>query len=76
MWAVMCVCRHVCHTQVLSCLSAGVGVEPLFCLGFWDCGRACAKGGGWGTFAKPGVHLVEREIGSSCFSRVTCQICR
>ena len=47
MWAVMCVCRHVCHTEVLSCLSAGVGVEPLFCLGFWDCGRACARGGGY-----------------------------
>ena len=23
----------------------GVGVETLFCLGFWDRGRACAKGG-------------------------------
>ena len=24
----------------------GVGIEPLFRLDFWDCSRACAKGGG------------------------------
>ena len=27
----------------------GVGVEPLFRLAFWDCSRACAKGGGYNT---------------------------
>ena len=24
----------------------GLGVDPLFCLGFWDRGRACASGRG------------------------------
>ena len=41
----MCLPSYVPHAgTVLS--KHGVGVEPLFCLGFWDRGRACARGGG------------------------------
>ena len=32
------------HCRVMA--KHGVGVEPLFCLDFWDRGRACARGGG------------------------------
>ena len=40
------ICWRVCRAQAPACLSTGVGVEPLFCLGFWDRGRACARVGG------------------------------
>ena len=43
------VCLPSCVPHAGTVLSKhGVGVEPLFCLGFWDHGRACA-GGGRGT---------------------------
>ena len=32
------------HRQIMA--KHGVGVEPLFCLDFWDCGRARARGAG------------------------------
>ena len=30
MWAVMCVCRHVCHTQAQSSLSTGWALNRCF----------------------------------------------
>ena len=44
MWAVMWL--PSCVPQASTVLSKlGVGVEPLFCLVFWDRGRACARRG-------------------------------
>ena len=45
MWAVMCVCRHVCHTQARSCLSTGWALNRCFA---WTSGTAAvlAQGGG------------------------------
>ena len=47
MWAVMCVCRHVCHTQAQSCLSTGWALNRCFA---WFFGTAAmlAQGGGRG----------------------------
>ena len=36
----------------------GVGVEPLFCLGFWDRGRACTRRGGGSTCLPAPAHLL------------------
>ena len=39
--------------------SNGVGAEALFCLGPWDCGRACARRGGGGrTFSTAPTHQL------------------
>ena len=43
------------YRALLACVSCactglskhGVGVEALVCLGYWDRGRACARGGGY-----------------------------
>ena len=45
MWAVMCVCRHVCHTQARACLSTGWALNRCF---VWIFGTAAvlAQGGG------------------------------
>ena len=44
------VCLPSCVPHAGTVLTKhGVGVEPLFCLFFWDRGRACARGGGRGT---------------------------
>ena len=45
MWAVMCVRRHVCHTQAQSCLSTGWALNRCFA---WVFGTAAvlAQGGG------------------------------
>jgi hypothetical protein len=45
MWAVMCVCHHVCHTQARSCLSTGWALNRCFA---WVFGTAAvlAQGGG------------------------------
>ena len=41
------VCLPSCVPHAGTVLSKHrVGVEPPFCLGFWDRGRACARGGG------------------------------
>ena len=47
MWAVMCVCRHVCHTQARSCLSAGWALNRCFAWGFGTA-AVLAQGGGAG----------------------------
>ena len=39
----------------------GVSVEPLFCLDFWDRGRACARGAGQGTLAHPFKSIIQRK---------------
>ena len=45
MWAVMCVCRHVCHTQAQSCLSTEWALNRCFA---WVSGTAAvlAQAGG------------------------------
>ena len=55
MWAVMCVCRHVCHTQARSCLSTGWALNRCFA---WGCGTAAvlAQGGG-GVQPRKGLHF-------------------
>ena len=47
MWAVMCVCHHVCYTQARSCLSTGWALNRCFA---WFFGTAVvlAQGGGRG----------------------------
>ena len=56
------VCLPSCVPLTSTILSKhGVGVEPLFCLGFWDRGRACAKGGGVAEYrAMKAVSRFER----------------
>ena len=39
MWAVMCVCRHVCHMQAESCLSTEWALNHCFA---WVFGRSHA----------------------------------
>ena len=46
----------LCVSHASTALSKHeVGVEPLFCFVFWDCGRACARGwgGGYGRLSWP-----------------------
>ena len=55
----------ITYRALLSCVLCastglskhGVGVEPLFCLDFWDRGRACARGVGLTTVLKMLVFL-------------------
>ena len=56
MWAVMCVCRHVCHTQARSCLSPGWALNRFFA---WVFGTAAvlAQGGGGAGFIRPLVNM-------------------
>ena len=46
----LCAPPPPCASTALS--KCGVGVEPLFCLVFWDRGPACARGGA-GTYNQP-----------------------
>ena len=46
MWAVMCVCRHVCHTQARSCLSTGWALNRCFAWGFGTVAVLAQGGGG------------------------------
>ena len=48
MWAVMCVCRHVCHTQAQACLSTGWALNRCFAW-FFGTAAVLAQGGGRGT---------------------------
>ena len=46
MWAVMCVCHHVCHMQAWSCLSTGCALNRCFA---WFLGpQPCLRKGGAG----------------------------
>ena len=47
MWAVMRVCRHVCHTQAQCCLSTGWALDRCFAWGFRTV-AVLAQGGGGG----------------------------
>ena len=46
MWAVMCVCCHVCHTQARSCLSTGWALNRCFAWGFGTAAVLAQGGGG------------------------------
>ena len=45
MWAIMCVCHHVCHTQGRSCLSTGWALNRCFAW-FFGTVAVLAQGGG------------------------------
>ena len=45
MWAIMCVCHHVCHTQAGSCLSTGRALNRCFAW-FFGTVAVLAQGGG------------------------------
>ena len=45
MWAVMCVCHHVCHTQARSCRSTGWALNCCFAWVF-ETSAVLAQGGG------------------------------
>ena len=45
MWAIMCVCRHVCHMQARSCLSTGWALNRCFAW-FFGTVAVLAQGGG------------------------------
>ena len=45
MWAVMCVCHHVCHAQARSCLSTGWALNRCFAW-FFGTAAVLAQGGG------------------------------
>ena len=48
MWAIMCVCHHVCHTQARSCLSTGWALNRRFAW-FFGTVAVLAQGGGGGV---------------------------
>ena len=61
------VCLPSCVPHASTVLSKhGVGVEPLFCLGFWDRGRACARGGGRGNTSPGKSTPLNNTILSKC----------
>ena len=51
MWAIMCVCHHVCHTQGWSCLSTGWALNHCFAW-FFGTVAVLAQGGGRGMFGR------------------------
>ena len=62
--AVTCRALLACVSRASMGLSQrGVGVEPLFCLAFWDRGRACAKGEG--GYVAPGTVVLH----GACFGQ-------
>ena len=48
MWAIMCVCHHVCHMQARSCLSTGWALNRCFAW-FFGTVAVLAQGGGGGV---------------------------
>ena len=55
MWAVTCICRHVCHTQAWSCLSTGLALNRCFA-SFFGTAAVLAQGGG------RGMHIVTKSV--------------
>ena len=53
MWAVMCFCCHVCHTQARSCLSTGWTLNRCFAWFFGTAAVLAQGGGGVHDFEKP-----------------------
>ena len=70
MWAVMCVCRHVCHTQAQSCLSTGWAFNRCFAWGFGTA-AVLAQGGGRGTVENARGNL-EGDAHRRCMANVRC----
>jgi hypothetical protein len=56
MWAVMCVCRHMCHTQARSCLSTGWALNRCFAWGFGTAAVLAQGGGGVRCKSRPLAH--------------------
>ena len=52
MWAIMCVCHHVCHTQAQSCLSTGWALNRCFAW-FFGTVAVLPQGGGGGVVRDP-----------------------
>ena len=73
MWAIMCVCHHVCHTQGRSCLSTGWALNRCFgFLGPWPCLRK----GGAGYVQEPEVAVVHHPVHDpDSILWQTCAIC-
>ena len=46
MWAITCVCRHVCHMQAQSCLSTGWALNCCFAWFFETPAVLAQRGGG------------------------------
>ena len=54
MWAIMCVCHYVCHTQARSCLSTGWALNRCFA---WFFGTVAVLAQGLG-----GVHALRKHL--------------
>ena len=65
MWAIMCVCHHVCHTQRRSCLSTGWALNRCFAW-FFGTVAVLAQGGGGG------VDMI--LTASGCVDKMSCII--
>ena len=66
MWAVMCVCHHVCRTQARSCLSTGWALNRCFAW-FFGTAAVLAQGGGRGMWKALEKGYLEHP-GSACCS--------
>ena len=68
MWAVMCVCCHVCHTQAQSCLSTGWALNRCFAWGFGTAAVLAQGGGGVSCTLdlRTGGRNNNGETGSPC----------
>ena len=60
MWAVMCVCHHVCHTQARSCLSTGWALNRCFP---WVFGTAAVLAQGGGGVCGRADNVLSRTVG-------------
>ena len=69
MWAVTCVCRHVCHTQARSCPSTGWALNCCFAWGFGTAAVLAQGGGGRGSLQLESPFLW--PLWSMCSSSVS-----
>ena len=60
MWAIMCVCHHVCHTQARSCLSTGWALNRCFAW-FFGTVAVLAQGGGGVNNSFPRIQASATE---------------
>ena len=62
MWAIMCVCHHVCHTQAQSCLSMGWALDRCFAWVFGTAAVLAQGGGGVSTRARMLVGCMQLDL--------------
>ena len=60
MWAIMCVCHHVCHTQAWSCVSTGWALNRCFAW-FFGTVAVLAQGGG-GVESKDSENKLKQTL--------------